>query len=398
MSSGLHVAHVVLSLDVGGLERNVVNQIRVAGRTGQRVSVVCVERPGTLAPAAEALGARVVCLDKPPGLRFEVVGRMRAALRALRPDVVHTHQIRPLFYTGLATIGLRIPLLVHTEHGRMDYANCTRLRWLGRVAASRVAAFYCLSRDMRDWVAAHRIVARRKLRVVDNGIDTAVFRAGGGRAEARAALGIPTDAPVVGTVGRLVEVKRQDLLLRAFSQVVGRVPGAHLVLVGDGPRRSDLETLAGELGLSARVRFAGYRPCAAEFLRAMDAFALTSRSEGMPQSVLEASVSGTPVIAAAVGGIPEVISHDQTGLLFPAGDETALAAGLVTLLTDRDRATRLASAARSRVEARYSIGRMAAEYDADFRRLLDRRRRPAGPRVVANVAGPVIGSEVFVRA
>src|SRR4051794_40354137 len=100
MSDRLNVTHVVLSLDVGGLERNVVNQIREGARLGQRVSVLCLERPGKLAPRAEALGARVLCVEKKPGLRPELFGRVRAALRSLRPAVVHTHQITALFYTG----------------------------------------------------------------------------------------------------------------------------------------------------------------------------------------------------------------------------------------------------------------------------------------------------------
>jgi len=374
MASGLHVAHVVLSLDVGGLERNVVNQVRVAARTGQRVSVVCLERPGALGPTAEGLGARLVCLDKRPGFRLEMIPRIRAALRALRPDVVHTHQIRPLFYTGLAAAGLGVPLLVHTEHGRMDYANNRRLRWLGRLAAARVRLFYCLSQDMAEWVACHRVAPRRKIRIIRNGIDTSAFQPNGARSDTRGVHGLPADASVVGTVGRLVEVKRQDVLLRGFSRVLPRVPNAHLVLVGDGPRRGELEALAAELGIASRVWFAGYHSSAAPFLQAMDVFALTSRSEGMPQSVLEACVAGLPVIASAVGGVPEVIADGRTGLLFPYGDDAALADGLITLLTDRSVATRLAVAARSHVEDRYSIGRMASEYDADFRHAIASRR------------------------
>jgi hypothetical protein len=102
MSDPLNVTHVVLSLDVGGLERNVVNQVREGRRLGQNVSILCVERPGTLAPRAEELGARVVCVDKPPGLRPGTVGTIRSVLRDLRPYVIHTNQIGPLLYTGLA--------------------------------------------------------------------------------------------------------------------------------------------------------------------------------------------------------------------------------------------------------------------------------------------------------
>src|SRR3954447_18515240 len=121
VNQNLRVTHVVLSMDVGGLERNIINQVRVASQTGEAVSILCVERRGTLADRAEALGARVVCVNKQPGLQASVVRTLRAALRELQPEVVHTHQIGPLFYTGLAAVGLGIPLIVHTEHGKVNY-------------------------------------------------------------------------------------------------------------------------------------------------------------------------------------------------------------------------------------------------------------------------------------
>ncbi|HJZ56526.1 MAG TPA: glycosyltransferase, partial [Gemmataceae bacterium] len=330
--AGLHVAHITLALDTGGLERNIVNQVRESTVTHQRVYVVCVERPGTMAAEATALGAEVVCLDKRPGFRPGMVTRIRAALRSLRPDIVHTHEPGPMFYTSLATPGLGV-LHVHTEHGRQDYTG-RRLRWLARTGAKRVRVFYCLTHDMADWVTGHGVVPRHKVRVIHNGIDTAAYRDGDDSAATRAALNIPPTAPVVGTVGRLVEIKRQEVLLRAFARLLPRVPAAHLVLVGDGPRRDELGALAIDLGIAHRVRFAGHRPSSAPFLHAMNAFALTSRSEGMPQSLLEAGVAGVPVIASAVGGIPEVVTPGETGLLFSSGDDAALADGLMRLLTD----------------------------------------------------------------
>jgi glycosyltransferase involved in cell wall biosynthesis len=322
-----------------------------------------------LASTATALGAGIVCLDKRPGVRPGLVARMRSALRRVRPDVVHTHEPGPMFYTAMATFGLGVPLHVHTEHGKKDY-TLRRLRWLARAGARRVRAFYCLTQDMADWVSGHGVVSRRKVRLIHNGIDTAAYRTGGNRTAVRAGLDLPAAAPVIGTVGRLVEIKRQDVLLRAFARVVRRVPDAHLMLVGDGPRRGDLEALAAELDIAGRVRFVGAQPSSAPYLHAMDVFALTSRSEGMPQSLLEAGVAAVPAIASAVGGIPEVVTHDRTGLLFPAGDDAALADGLYRLLTDRPLAAGLAAAARDHVEGRYSVSRMAQEYDAQFREML----------------------------
>jgi glycosyltransferase involved in cell wall biosynthesis len=244
------------------------------------------------------------------------------------------------------------------------------------------ARFYCLSADMAAEVVGRRIVPRRKVCVIGNGIDTARFRAGGAREEARLALGIPEGAPLVGTVGRLTEVKRQDVLLRAFARLRARVPDARLLVVGDGPLRAPLRRLAEGLNLGGSAHFVGYQPQTERYYQAMDIFALTSQSEGIPQAVLEASVAGLPVIASRVGGVPEVIEDGRTGLLFPPGDEGALAEGLCALAGDRGRARRLGEAARERVEARFDVRRMADIYHRHFLELLRRGpgREAAGRR------------------
>jgi glycosyltransferase involved in cell wall biosynthesis len=369
MADLLNLTHVVLALDVGGLERNVVNQVQQARKLGQRVSVVCLEGPGALAPKAEAFGARVICLNKRPGLQPGLIRRMRAALLELRPDVVHTHHITPLLYTGLAALAAPVPLLVHTEHGRSDYGRL-KTKWAGRLASRFVKRFYCLTKDMAEWVTGHQVVHRSKVRVIHNGIDTSCFTQPGDAVGVRRSLGIADGVPVIGTVGRLNEIKRHDLLIRAFALVRKQFTGAHLLLVGDGPLRSNLSQQADALGLSQYVHFVGYQAATAPYFHAMQVFALTSRSEGMPQALLEACVAGVPVVASRVGGVPEVIENGRTGFLFDPGDEAGLSNSLVQLLTKPALGRKLAREAHARVMATYHIGRMSAEYHRDFLDLL----------------------------
>jgi glycosyltransferase involved in cell wall biosynthesis len=184
-------------------------------------------------------------------------------------------------------------------------------------------------------------------------------------------------------------VKRQDVLIRAFARVRQAVADAHLVLVGDGPLLQDLTALAASLGVGDAVHFAGYQPHSGPFLRAMDVFALTSRSEGMPQAVLEASVTGLPVVASRVGGLPEVIEEGVTGLMFPSGDDAALASALCGLLEDPARRRALGGAARARVEGTFSVARMAGDYHRAFLELLG-GRRGRGRAVTA----PAVGADV----
>jgi glycosyltransferase involved in cell wall biosynthesis len=229
-----------------------------------------------------------------------------------------------------------------------------------------------VSADIAAECRAYRLVARRKLCVVPNGIDADAFARPNCVGPLRRELGIPAAAPVVGTVGRLDEVKRQDLLLRAFASVRRGVPAAHLLLVGDGPQREPLRRLAAELGLSECVHFAGYQSRPERHLHLMSAFALTSRVEGMPLAILEAWAAGVPVVATRVGGVPQMIADGQTGVLIDSGDENALAAALIGLLTDQGRAARIGAAGRARVRERFGLEHMVETYQGHYRDLLAR--------------------------
>lgn len=369
-ASTLRVAHVVLSMDVGGLESIVMDLVREGRRLGQRVAVVCLDRPGMLAPQVEALGAGLACIHKPPGIRLETFRRLRSLFRDLRPDVVHTHQIGALFHAGPAARLAGVPSIVHTEHGK--HYDRPRTRWVGRLAGRHAARFFCVSADIAAAVEAYRIAPRRRIRVIANGIDTERFRDRGEGLMVRESLGIPPGAPVVGTVGRLSEVKRQDLLIRAFRQVLAGRPDAHLLLVGDGPWMDRLRELAAGLGLADRVHFAGYQGRPAPYLQAMDVFALSSQSEGMPLAILEAWAAGVPVVATRVGGLPELIDEDRTGVLVDFDDEAALAGALGGLIADPTAARRLGEAGRERVVSRFSLRTMADEYHRHYEELLGR--------------------------
>jgi sugar transferase (PEP-CTERM/EpsH1 system associated) len=366
----MHIVHVMLSLDVGGLERNVLNQVRQTPRLGQQTTIICLERPGALAEQVRDLGANVICLNKRPGIRLGLIPRLKNVLEEIRPEVVHSHQLGTLFYAGPAARWAGVPIVVHTEHGQEKYAERMQTRILGRIAVWFADTFFCLTEDMAARVREHRIAPARKIRVIFNGIDTRQFMEPCDTAAARRVVGIPENVPVIGTVARLTEIKRQDVLIRAFAKVHARFPDAHLLLVGDGPLREELEKLAVSCGVKEQVHFAGYQSPTTPFVQLLTIFALPSRSEGMPQSAIEASVTGLAVVASRVGGLPELIDDGRTGLLVPVGDEGALAEALCGLLANPERARRMGQAARERAIARFDIARMADDYQRHFSQLL----------------------------
>ena len=242
VSPPLHIVHGVLALDVGGLERLVLGLTKAARRRGHRVSIVCVERPGAARALAETAGATVISLGKPPGRIRAYIERAAEVLAGRGADVIHTHQLGAAFrYVGLAARRLRAPRSLHTEHGN-EVARARRLVGRGQDAAhhplrspgestgSAASPTMIAAAVTRWWT-----VPRRKVEVVLNGIDTDEPADLPPPAAVRAALGIPEAARVIGTVGRLVEVKQQGAMIRAVARLRERWPDVRLVLVGDGP-------------------------------------------------------------------------------------------------------------------------------------------------------------------
>lgn len=368
-ATSIHVVHGVLSLDLGGLERLVLDLIKTGRDKGYRNSVVCLDRPGLLAQAAAALGAEVHCLGK-ESERSLATGRAAELFDLIKPDVLHTHQIGALWHLGRAARARGVAI-VHTEHS--DHVGLAR-GWRGKLksrwwwyAAGRLAQrFCCVSEDIARSARRWGTVRSDKLVVIPNGVDTDLYAAAKQRAGIRHALAIPEDARVIGTVGRLNEVKRQDLLVRAFARVHAQRAGIWLLLVGEGPERSRLEHLANELGIFGRTVFTGYQSRTEHFLSAMDVFALSSRHEGLPLALLEAWAAGLPVVSSAVGGIPRVVEDGRSGLLFESGNEAALARALTRLLDQPQLAAELGAAGKARVAAQYSLQRMADGYEHQY--------------------------------
>lgn len=371
IASPRHVVHGVLTLDLGGLERLVIDLARHGMRRGDRVTIICIQRPGKLAPFAERLGADVVCLNKPRGRSPKAIDDAKRVLQKMQPDVLHTHQIGALWYLGQAAKRLGFQAVVHTEHSdhvrqAKTWRAKLRARYLWWQGGRLAARMCCVSDDVAAAVRRWGTVPTNKVAVVANGIDTDVYGDRSRRDELRQRLAIPANAFVIGTVGRLAEVKRQDLLLKAFAELAPAFPELRLLLVGDGPEQARLEALANSLDLADRTIFAGYQAQPEQFLAVMDLFALTSRHEALPLALLEAWASGLPVVASSVGGIPKVVESGRTGILFPSGDCQALVNSLRMLLLDAQLRQNVATAGQAEVHAKFSLQRMADDYEVQY--------------------------------
>jgi glycosyltransferase involved in cell wall biosynthesis len=289
--------------------------------------------------------------------------------RRLRPAIVHTHTSKAGFVGRLAAWLARVPAVIHQPHGHIFYGYWSRPRTALFVALERIAAHWTdtivtLTPREVDEHLERGIGRRAQYAVVPSGVPTeALRRVAPARVEARARLGLPADAYVVAGVGRFVPIKGFDLLVAALIDVVARVPGAHVLLIGDGGERGALEAQAQALGVADRLHITGTVTDVIGLLAAADVLAAPSRNEGMGRVLVEAMALGLPVVGARVGGIPDVIVDGECGLLVPPDDPAALAGALVELGRDAAWRAKLGAGARPRAEAFSTTAAAAAMRD-----------------------------------
>jgi glycosyltransferase involved in cell wall biosynthesis len=345
----LRVVHVTFGLDVGGLEKLLAEFARHANRERFDLHFVSLGHAGVVAEEISAAGWPVTALGVPTGLHPGLAFRLARLLRRGRADVVHTHDDRPHLYGTLAgrLAGARV---VHTRHGQGIHLS-RRQAALVNLAAGWVDRFVCVSSDSAR-LALRQGIPVRKVCTIRNGIDLARFAFTGPR----------QDGPAV-IVARLSPEKDHATLLRATALAVRADPSFRLEIAGDGPCREDLLRLAGELGLTGHVRFLGQVRDVPALLARAGLFVLSSLSEGVSLTLLEAMASGLPVVATRVGGNPEVVAGGETGLLVPPADPEGLAYALLRLWQAPGERHRQGFAGRERVERLFDVRGMVAAYE-----------------------------------
>lgn len=373
MKPPLVIAHVLSSFGLGGQECVAAELARLQKNEGHEVFAVSLASQAVGPSAALFRDADVstAVLSKGPRVDPSLPFRLARYLREQHVSVVHTHNPHALIY-GAPAARLAGAVAIHSKHGMNP--DLPRRIWLRRNAARFVDAYVAVSPALEAAALKSGDCERSQLHVIPNGVDVARFAPNrSARREVRAELGIPDGAWVVCTVGRLAEEKDQATLLQAMEPLLDE--RRRLVIVGEGPSRPSLERQIAGMRGRRYVTMTGARPDVERLLAAADAFALTSRTEGLPLVLLEAMATGLPVITSAVGGIPDVVEHRANGLLFEAGSVAPLTRQLEWLSMDGPLSHALGRAARHHVVKRYSVERMATEYDALYANALWRRER-----------------------
>lgn len=371
----IRVAHLVQGLEIGGLEKMCADLVLGLDPARFEPEVICFDSLGPLASRLAERGIASTLLARRSGVDISFVMRLASRLRRSRVDVLHMHNATAFEYGMAAAILARTRGRVFTEHDRLfpDPSRAARLHgFLARRASFAVAVSEKLRGALREFerFPAERLVA------IHNGVDPKPFLEAPPRAAARSALGLPADAFVATIAAGLKPVKNHAGLLRAFARAArpggGATPKMRLVLLGGGPLRAELESLARELGVADSVAFLGFRLDVAPVLAASDALVLFSESEGLPLCVLEGMAAGLPIVSSDVGALREVIAEGESGLLVAKGDEAALASALSRLASDAPLRERLGGAGRRTLLARFSLASMVERYAALYERAAGR--------------------------
>ena len=374
----IRVTHVVFDFDGGGLESLVAAMAERTHGTNVVMSLVTLGgRVGRLGLSTRHTFDRFVVASPMPAVSMFYPRSLAREIGATRPDVVHVHS--GCWFKGAKAARLaRAPRVIYTEHGR-EHDDPLVQRWLDRRASASTDVVVAVSTRLSDYLVRTVGIAATKIRVIHNGVDTLRFAPGEAPAAMRAALGIPPDARVIGSVGRLESVKAYERLIEAAARLKNLAfPPFAVVICGEGSQRTSLEARARELGVADVVRLPGWTDAPEEFYRLLDVFVLCSKSEGESVSLMEAMASGVAPVVTDVGANAEIVGEALLSQVVSLPGREALTEKLVTTLAAPATAARIGAIARERAARHYSLDRLISEYERVYRGPLGSAAGPAG--------------------
>jgi glycosyltransferase involved in cell wall biosynthesis len=346
---------------------------------------------GSMSFVADELGVEVVDVEYlhrevSPVLDPLSVRAVVQLIRRVRPHILHTHTAKAgaIGRTAAALAGeARPPIVVHTFHGHVlrgyfDPIRTAAYTNVERALARQTTRLVAVSPEVRDDLVELGVAPANRFTVIRLGIDLdeRIVEENADGASLRRLFGIPDGSFVVGWIGRMTAIKRLPDVLAAFAALRARGIQATLCLVGDGPDREAVEDRAHMLGIARDTLFVGYQRDVAPYYSLFDVLLLPSGNEGTPVVAIESLAAGTPVVATDVGGVPDVVENERSGLLTRVGDIDRIADALERLARDPDLRRELGQAGRERTIPRYRVDRLVDDVDALYRELLAERGLP----------------------
>lgn len=354
---GVHVLHVVRTLGHGGMERNLRRVAMALSHRAIRSSILLLhDRQDVISFPDEIPIHRVVTRPHDPRMAL----RIASLLRRVRPTVIHARNWGAWPDTAIARLLVHPrPPLIFSYHGMEGSSVPRALRWKFKAMEKITTRMFAVSEAARDLLVEAYGLSKKRVDVIQNGVDTELFTARPPRSSA--------GRFVIGSVGRMFRVKNLPLLLRAAHRLISSGLDVELCIAGDGPDEALVRELGASLGLSDRLVLLGHVEDVVSVMHRLDLFVLSSENEANPNALLEAMSCALPCVSTAVGSVPELLDGGRCGLLVRPGDEIALADGMRRIIEDHGFREALGRAARRRVCERYSQARMFDAYEALYR-------------------------------
>jgi len=375
----MRIAQIVANLDIGGLERLAVDLAGAQKAAGHLPTIYCLGKKGVFAAQAESTGIPVIAFEKGAGMSPRTVWQIAQQLRRDRPDVLHGHNHLVHHYAVAASRLAGVPVVANTRHGaevrilekpdgsgfyRNDESPDKKADMIFRAALPWTDALIFISEDTRRFFVEHRGIPIEKTHVILNGAPLEPFLA------RMAAPGSVPSRFRFGTAGRLVPVKNHLLLIDAFAIVARTLANAELHIAGDGPMLRRVEQKIEEHGIQQRVFLHGALADMPGFMSGLDAFVLSSLSEGLPITILEAMAAGLPIASTRVAGVPEAAPEGQVALYSENGDTDGLAQAMIALANRAD-LVEMGQRGRRSAQTRFTIEHTWKEHHMLFQSLLD---------------------------
>ena len=365
------IAHVIYRLDIGGLETVLVNLINTLPEGHYQHIIICLTDASPQFAKRIEEDVEIISLNKQPGQDFGLYIKLWRIFRKLKPAIVQTYNIgtlESLLPAWLAGVKYRI----HAEHGRdiHDLKGTNRkYNGLRKVFRPLVTRWIAVSLDLQQWLKGTIGIPEGKTRLIYNGVNPDLYRA-------RPLQPKAGDDFVIGTVGRLQAVKNQKVLLQGLTRLCQDRPDLRkqlrLLIVGEGALFQELQDYARQVGIDDRVEWAGAQDNVPDWLAKMHVFILPSLAEGIAITILEAMASGLPVIATNVGGNPELVTHNKTGLLIPSNQPQAIADSLLSYIEQPQSIIEQGKVGQKRVEEQFSLKQMVGHYHALYDQIITR--------------------------
>ncbi|MBX7255833.1 MAG: glycosyltransferase [Candidatus Hydrogenedentes bacterium] len=370
------VCYVIPSLEPGGTERQLIYLLRGLARDHE-LTVICTRGPGAFIGEARRLGAYVYSLEGWGGWDFSLGRRLRHIFRAHRPDIVHTFLFGFELAANRAARETGVPVIVSSRRELADWKKKRHLR-IQKRANELTDCMIANSRAVAEFAAKQEDEDVSRYRVIYNGVDADAFRSTVEQETIRACFSIPRDKNVVGMVANFSPVKDHDLFLEMAAVLMRRREDIHFLLVGSGPRQKEILESVSQRNWEDRFTHVTTVDEMADLYRAMTVSVLCSKIEGFPNALMEAMAAERPVVAPAVGGIPELIKDGVTGKLVSERTPVAFADAVEACLERPNECARIVQHAAKYVREEFSVDRMVDAHRALYTHLLANATREGG--------------------